>query len=43
MAMYMGLVLSKQWKDNTVLELDDHSKMIHPANISLVKHEDVKI
>jgi hypothetical protein len=43
MAMYMGLVINKQWKDGTVLELDDNSKMIHPANISLVRHEDLGI
>ena len=43
MAMYMGLVINKQWKDGTVLVLDDQTEMIHPANRSLVKHEDVKI
>ena len=43
MAMYMGLVVSKKWKDGTVLEVDDHTKMIHPPNISLVKHEDIGI
>jgi hypothetical protein len=41
--MYMGLVINKQWKDGTVLELDDNAKMIHPANITLVKHEDIGI
>jgi hypothetical protein len=43
MAMYMGLVLNKQWKDGTVLELDDNSKMINPPNITLVKHGDIGI
>jgi hypothetical protein len=38
MAMYMGLVLNKKWKDGTVLELDDRVKMIHPPYLSLVKH-----
>jgi hypothetical protein len=43
MAMYMGLVINKQWQDGTVLELDDNAKMIHPANITLVKHGDIGI
>jgi hypothetical protein len=38
MAIYMGLVINKQWKDGIVLELDDNVKMIHPPNMSLVKH-----
>jgi hypothetical protein len=41
MAMYMGLVVCKQWKDGTVLELDDRAKMIQTPNISLLKHEDL--
>jgi hypothetical protein len=43
MAKYMGLLINKQWKDGTVLELDDKSKMINPPNITLVKHEDIGI
>jgi hypothetical protein len=43
MAMYIGLVLNKQWKDGTELELDDNSKMINPPHITLVKHGDIGI
>jgi N-acyl-D-aspartate/D-glutamate deacylase len=43
MAIYMGLVVTKQWKAGTAISVDDHVKMIVPGDISLVTHEDIEI
>jgi hypothetical protein len=43
MAIYLGLVLNKQWKDGTAIKVDDHAKMIHLPNLSLVSHDDIWI
>ncbi len=43
MAIYLGLVVTKQWKASTAISVDDHVKMIVPENLSLVSHEDIGI
>ena len=43
MAIYMGLVVTKQWKAGTAISVDDHVKMIAPGNLSLVTHDDIGI
>ena len=43
MAIYMGLVVNKQWKAGTAILVDDNVKMIVPGNMSLVTHEDIGI
>jgi hypothetical protein len=43
MAIYMGLVVNKQWKTGTAISVDDHVKMIVPGNLNLVTHDDIGI
>ena len=43
MAIYMGLVVTKQWKAGTAISVDDQVKMIAPGNLSLVTHQDIAI
>lgn len=43
MAIYMGLVVTKQWKDDTIIQVDEHTKIIIPEYLSLVSHEDIGI
>jgi hypothetical protein len=43
MAIYMGLVVTKQWKTGTAISVDDQVKMIAPGNLSLVTHDDIAI
>jgi len=41
MAIYMGFVVTKQWKAGTSISVDDHVKMIAPGVLSLVTHDDI--
>jgi hypothetical protein len=43
MAIYLGLVVTKQWTAGTAISVDDHVNMIAPWNLSLVTHEDISI
>jgi len=43
MAIYMGLVITKQWKKGTAISVDDNVKMIAPDSVSLVSHMDIGI
>jgi hypothetical protein len=43
MAIYLGQVVTKQWKAGTAISVDDQVKMIVPENLSLVTHEDLPI
>ena len=43
MAIYLGQVVTKQWKAGAAISIDDHVKMIVPETISLVTHEDIGI
>jgi hypothetical protein len=43
MAIYLGLVISKQWKNGTEILVDKHTKMIHPETLGLVTHNDIEI
>jgi hypothetical protein len=43
MAIYMGLVVTKQWRAGTAISVDDHVKMIVPETLSLVTHNDIRL
>jgi hypothetical protein len=43
MAIYLGQVVTKQWKAGTAISVDDHVKMIVPGTMSLVTHDDIGI
>ena len=43
MAIYLGLVVTKQWKTGTEISVDDQVKMIAPGNLNLVTHEDIAV
>ena len=43
MAIYMGLVVTKQWKAGTAISVDDQVKMIAPDVLSLVTHQDIAV
>jgi hypothetical protein len=43
MAIYFGLVVTKQWKAGTAISVDDQVKMIAPGNLTLVTHDDIGI
>jgi hypothetical protein len=43
MAIYMGQVVTKQWKAGTAISVDDQVKMIAPGNLSLVTHQDIAV
>ena len=43
MAIYMGLIITKYWKEGTAISVDDNVKMIASGHLSLVKHEDIGI
>ena len=41
MAIYLGMVVTKQWTAGTPISVDSHAKMIAQGNISLVTHQDI--
>lgn len=43
MAIYMGLVVTKQWEDGNAIYVDDHTKMANSADISLVTDKEILI
>ena len=43
MAIYFGLVVTKQWTAGTPISVDSHAKMIAPGDISLVTHYDIGV
>ena len=43
MAIYLGLVVTKNWKVGTAISVDDQVKMIVSENLSLVTHEEIGI
>jgi hypothetical protein len=43
MAIYFGLVVTKQWTTGTAISVDDQVKMIAPESLSLVTHDDIGI
>jgi hypothetical protein len=43
MAIYFGFVVTKQWKTDTAITVDEDVKMIVPGNLSLVSHEEIGI
>jgi hypothetical protein len=43
MAIYMGLVVTKNWKAGTAISVDNQVNMIVPETLSLVTHNDIRL
>jgi hypothetical protein len=41
MAIYLSMLITKQWRAGTIIELDDHKKMMIPEGTSIIAHEDL--